>query len=580
MASKTLVLLILVSLPLATLAASKIRIEGIKDDVRKNVEAYLSIGDEPCDAPVWRIRARFERADKEITQALQAYGYYRSVIRTQLQMTENCWQATFNIEPGPRVSVGTVDLQIEGEAESDPEFNELRSETFIRPGEKLQQDHYEELKRTIESLAAKRGYLDGRFVAHELRVTPSKGIADIHLHYDSGTRFHFGTTQIDQNAVKRSIVRGLITYHEGDPYDSEEITKTSRALSNSGYFSQVKVRPQIDKAKDRNIPIAITLTPSKRRKYNVSLGFATDTGPRLRLGFEDRRINKRGHRFRSKLLLSKVESEFTAGLQIPLDNPRAEFLSFDSGYKRERTNSSRSETIKLGASRTYNRRYGWLEKRFLEAFDEDFTVAGESDKAKVLTPGVNWSKVVTDNPIFIRNGYRLFVEARGSLVGLLSDLSLLQMNVKAKGIIGLPWRTRLIARTDLGATWLENKFSTVPPSLRFFAGGDNSVRGYDYKSLGPENVLGDVIGGRNLLVGSLEIDHLVTQNWGIATFIDMGNAFNNTEITDLHAIELKTGVGIGLRWHSPIGPVRLDLAFALDKQHNKFQPHISMGPDL
>ncbi len=581
--SNHLWLLILLSFPHFTLAASKIDIEGVKGDAKNNILAHLSIANEICDAPAWRIRAQFAQADEEINQALQAFGYYNAKIRKHLEINDDCWHARFNVKPGQRVKLRVVELKFEGEAKTDPKFDELLKKQSIRPGDSLRHDRYEDLKRAIENFAAERGYIDGRFIKHELRVNPSEGAADIYLYYDSGIRFKFGNTEIEQNVVETSIVHGLITYKEGELYDNKEITETYRALTSSRYFGLVQVRPQFDRAKDGKIPITITLTPSKPHKYSIGLGFATDTGgPRLRLGYEDKRINQQGYRFKSKLSISKVKSEVTAGFEMPLDDPSSEFLSFDGGFKREDTKTSSSDTLKLGISLTHNRPFGWLEKRFLESFIEDFSVGGEENTSTVVTPGLNWAKVVADNPLFTREGYRLFLETRGSLAGLLSDLSLIQFSLSGKKIFKLPWRTRLITRADLGATILENEFSVVPPSLRFFAGGDNSVRGYAFKSLGPTNSEGEVVGGRNLLVGSLEIDHLITEKWGIAAFIDSGNAFDGTLTRDFEfkEIDIKTGTGVGLRWHSPIGPIRLDLALALDKPGTPFRIHISMGPDL
>ncbi|MFP5506345.1 MAG: autotransporter assembly complex protein TamA, partial [Gammaproteobacteria bacterium] len=121
-------------------------------------------------------------------------------------------------------------------------------------------------------------------------------------------------------------------------------------------------------------------------------------------------------------------------------------------------------------------------------------------------------------------------------------------------------------------TWIDG-FRELPASLRFFAGGDQSVRGYDFQELGPRDASGQVIGGKHLVFGSLEYEHRVHGNWGVAAFVDTGNAFNSTHEG------LETGAGIGLRWRSPIGMVRLDLAAAVS-QDNALRLHFTLGPDL
>ena len=116
--------------------------------------------------------------------------------------------------------------------------------------------------------------------------------------------------------------------------------------------------------------------------------------------------------------------------------------------------------------------------------------------------------------------------------------------------------------------------SRLPKQLRFFAGGDNSVRGYGFESLGERNAAGAVVGGKHLLTGSIEYEHPVRDDWGLALFVDTGNAFN-----DWDSIDLKTGAGFGARWKSPIGPVRVDVAWPVDDFSDPHL-HLNIGPDL
>jgi translocation and assembly module TamA len=146
------------------------------------------------------------------------------------------------------------------------------------------------------------------------------------------------------------------------------------------------------------------------------------------------------------------------------------------------------------------------------------------------------------------------------------------MNIAGKGIRSVG-PGRLMFRFDAGTT-MTNDLDSLPTSIRYFAGGDQTVRGYRYESLGPENEAGDVIGGKHKLSVGLEYDFPIMDNWKLAVFTDTGNAFN-----DFADYELKTGAGIGVRWLSPIGPIRVDLASALDND-NKLRLHITMGPDL
>lgn len=571
----TLVYLGLSGLSQAADSPPQVILEGVEGEVADNIGAYLSLDDEPCDAPPWRIRGRFKKAKQEIRKALQAFGYYRPTIRSALEQAADgaCWQARFTIEAGERVKIRRLEVAIEGEAGSDPVFGRALKAHALKVGQPLRQDRYEELKRAISNLALSRGYFDGRFTAHELRVDPAAGHVDIRLRYDSGPRFRFGPTQIEQEVISEGLMRRFLSYREGRPYHRKKINDTSRGLIASGYFGHVLVQPLLDEAREGVVPIRITATPGKRHRYSGGIGFSTDIGPRLRLGHQNRRLNRKGHKLTSRLSLSQVESTAELGYVIPLRRPATDRLKFDLGYKYENTDTFRSDTVAVIATRARKRSSGWLQEEFLAFGHEDFKVGGESTRTRLLMPGVSGSRVVADERLYPRRGYRLTLKTQGSLSKLVSDISFLQLITNSKGILDLPWRSRLIARAELGMSVMD-EFDELPASVRFFAGGDTSVRGYAFKSLGPKNSDGDVIGGKHLMVGSIEIDHLLTDKWGVAAFVDSGNAFDRTPVNP------KTGIGLGIRWRSPVGPIRIDFAYALNKDNSPFRIHFSMGPDL
>jgi translocation and assembly module TamA len=560
----------------ALAAEGSVTLKGVEGELRDNIQAWLALEQEPCDAPEWRMQASLEQADEQIRQALQAFGYYQPVIEQNFQPAEKdgCWSATFDIQPGARVALRNVDVDILGEASGDDSFQKLLKTAELKSGQPLRHDHYESLKTGITSLAAERGYFDSHFTLHELRVDPMAGYADVDLHFDSGPRFRFGETRMQQDIIDDKLLRRYLVYGEGQPYARTALTETSRALSSSGYFGQVLVQPLIDEAQDREIPVRITLTPANRHRYTASVGYATDTGPRLGLGYKNLRLNRSGHQFSSDLSLSQVISKVTVGYTIPLDKPVTDKLRFEAGYKFEDNDSYRAATTAVSASHTHQLESQWLQEEVLAFGQEKYKLSGEERKSSVLLlPGIGWSRTFADNRLYPRKGLRLSFKTRGSLQQVVSDVSFLQLIANAKGVLGLPWRSRVVSRVDGGVTFMD-KFEELPPSVRFFAGGDNSVRGYAYKSLGPENNKGEVEGGKNLLVGSLEIEHMVAEKWGLAAFVDSGNAFDELRL------DPKTGAGIGIRWRSPVGPIRLDLAHPFEKDGDLIRVHFTMGPDL
>ncbi len=558
-------------------ANGTVMLEGVEGELRDNIQAWLSLEQEPCDTPDWRMQAGLKEAEKDIRQALQAFGYYQPVISQTFQAGEKdgCWSASFDIQPGSRVSLRNIDVDILGPADSDDSFQKLLEKADLKAGQPLRHDHYESLKTGVSNLAAERGYFDSHYTRHELRVDPAEGYADIDLHFESGPRFQFGVTRLQQDIIDDALLQRYLGYHEGQPYLRTALTETSRALSSSGYFAQVLVQPLIDEARDREVPVRITLTPSKRHRYTASIGYATDTGPRLGLGYRNRRLNRHGHQFSSDLSLSQVISTLTLGYTIPLEKPVTDKLRFEAGYKFEDNDSFRADTTAISVTRTHLLNNQWLEEQKLVFGRENYKLSGEQRKSSsvLLMPVIGWSRAFGDNLLYPRRGLRLNFKTRGGLQEVLSDVSFLQLIGGAKGTLGLPWRSRLIGRVSGGVTFMD-QFEELPPSVRFFAGGDNSIRGYAYQSLGPENADGEVQGGKNLLVGSLEVEHMVAEKWGLAAFVDSGNAFDELNI------DPKTGAGVGIRWRSPVGPIRLDFAHPFQKQGDMIRLHFTMGPDL
>jgi translocation and assembly module TamA len=205
---------------------------------------------------------------------------------------------------------------------------------------------------------------------------------------------------------------------------------------------------------------------------------------------------------------------------------------------------------------------------------ENFTVGVDSGIVRTLVPENTWSRVRTDDALYTKNGDRLRLKIRGAHENVLSDVSFVQGLLDGKLIHALGPKTRVLARTEIGATGT-GQFRSLPPTLRFFAGGSNSVRGYSYNSLGPRDELRHVIGGPYLLTAGLEMDQMFLPKWGGAVFIDTGNAMNRLGLSTL-----KRGVGFGLRWVSPVGLVRTDFGWGLDREGTPLNVHLAVGTEL
>lgn len=528
----------------------------------------LSLNNQECKTPEWRVRAFFADADKEIDLAMRAVGYYHATVKKSLKFDSDCWMADFDIDPGPLVILKNIDVRIEGEARDDQDFSQL-SKKFARVGDPLNHGRYEKMKSQIESLALERGYLQGKFTKAELRVDKNANSAQIELIYDSGRRSRFGPVSIHQDILKPEFVEKFIEIDPNAPYSSDPLVETYDNLSKSNYFEQVDIRPDTGRD-DLTVPVAINLTPKPKHHYTFGLGFDTDIGPLVEGSYSNRRINRRGHFFDSSLNLSPVQSLADVEYSVPLTRPASDFFSLGAGLKHNDTESFNSTTAKLSSRIKHNFDSGWKQTLYLDYLYEDYTTGTESNSTFLLVPGGSWLRSVADNTLRPTRGHRLEFNISGSYKNPISDVSFIQGSISAVWRHPVPWDGIFIGRTDLGAT-LVDQFEKLPTTLRFYAGGMNSIRGYEYKELGPKDDLGNVVGGRFLGVISAEYEKAILEDWAIATFVDAGNAFN------LDNINVKIGTGLGVRWYSPIGPVRVDFGVPLSESNTSFQIHFAAG---
>lgn len=550
-----------------------ISVTGLNSEASKNVKLILSLAKEKCDAPAWKIRHLFNETDGEINQALRALGYYHPGIKKTLAFDADCWQADFSITSGPPVIVDDITITLTGDAQDDPEFGKLRDELLTVRGKRLHHDQYEKMKSRLDSLAMERGYLKAAFSEKKLLVDKANNSAHIQLVFDTGKRMRFGDISVEQDILKPEFVQKFISFKSGDLYASKQLAKTHNALSKSGYFDMVDIRPDTENTPQDQVPVTLKLTPKKKHHYGFGVGFDTDLGPLLNASYINRRLNRRGHFLTANLDLTPVLSTADVEYSVPLANPVSDFFSFGGGLKREDTDTYKSLSTKLSVRLKHAFDSGWKQTLFIDSVYEDYTTGTTSNQVLLLVPGGSWLRSVSDSTLRPTTGHRLEFNLAGSYKNPISDVSFAQGSISAVWSHPTPWNGRFIARTEQGAT-LVDQFDKLPTSYRFFAGGMNSIRGYSYKELGPKDNQGNVIGGKFLTVVSVEYEQSVLENWGVAAFIDGGNAYNLEDIT------VKTGAGLGVRWYSPIGPVRLDLALPLNESNSSFQIHFAAGARL
>jgi translocation and assembly module TamA len=573
-----LALLLACAPALAEESRLQVRIEGVSGELLENVRAFLSIERERERVPLSeaRIRRAHARAPLEIQQALQPFGRYRPQIESDLRREDGLWVAEYRIDAGPPVRIAELDLRLDGTGVDDPEFLALLRRFPIGQGQVLDHTEYERAKRELRQVALDRGYFDARMPVHEVRVQLEPYEAQVRIHFDTGPRYRFGEVVFEEEHLSPQFLERFVPFDTGDPFSSGELFELQTGLIDSAYFSHVEVEPRHDLAVDGHVPVHVRLEERPRNIYTFGLGYGTDTGPRVSAGFERRRVNRFGHRLLAETEVSQIRNRITGRYIIPGRAPRTDYFAITTSWIDDDTGPLDSETLLLGGSLTRLRGDGWQETFSLNFQHERFTVAEVSDTAQLLMPGANWIRVEADDRIYTTRGWRLLLDLRGAAEGVLSDISFLQGRVQGALIRPVASRGRLITRADFGYTVID-ELTDLPGSLRFFAGGDQSVRGYGFQQLGPQDEAGNVIGGRHLLVASVEYEHRITGPWSAAVFYDVGNAFNTLDdLTD----RVRHGAGVGARWRSPVGLVRVDIATALDEPGTPIRLHLMVGPDL
>ncbi|HHX8484418.1 TPA: autotransporter assembly complex protein TamA [Vibrio diabolicus] len=544
-------------------------LKGIDGALEENVSAYLS----SIPAKDYSTSLRFQaRLDQSITEALNALGYYHAKI--SYSIPEGNDELIVSIKPGLPVKVKVMDVVITGEAKDDEEFAKLIERSPLKVGKVLNQGEYDSLKSGIRNLALQRGYFNGDYKLSKLEVIPDFNEANVRLHYDSGIRYHFGPINITGSQIWENRVESMRPFEIGEPYLVSQVGEYNQNLSNTDWFSSVFVEPDLSKLDEgRELPIKVSLAPASKNQIETGLGYSTDTGVRGTLKWKKPWVSSRGHSFNTALSLSKPEQTITAGYKIPLDDVLREYYQLQFGLKHLDNRDTESLESNLAVERHWLTDGGWHKTIYVRHLYENFSQGLQDDGVQFVLPGATFSRTRVRGGNMPMWGDKQSVTIEYGDPALLSETRVLRLLGRSSWIRGIGDNHRGLFRLEGGAN-ITDEFEKLSPSLRFFAGGDNNIRGYGYESISPVDESGALTGGKYIVSSTLEYQYRVYGNWWAATFYDIGDAFNETP-------EWKSGAGVGIRWASPVGPVSFDFAWGLDeKPEREFRIHFSLGPEL
>lgn len=582
---RCLSLLPLLFVPALSYAGVQLVVTGVDDPLKAAVIAGVSLSQYASrDVSEAQVHRLYEHADAEVGNALRAYGYYDAHATGKLEQAGKDWRISLQVVPGEPVKVTSVDIQLDSTAAALKPVRAAQRGVQKLMGQRLDDAAYDSARDALNNALTANGYLDAKLTVHRVEVNRGERSAAVHLAWDVGRRYRYGKVRFEGSQFQPAFLDRYIPFKSGDYFDQNQLLTLQQALNGADYFSVVNVIPEVDKAKDGVVDVKVELAPAKRRIYTTGLFVGTDTGVGIRGGVEYRWINRHGHKWKNDIVLAQrlktVSSQYT--IPLPGDNQRS--LNFGVNYRDANTVTSQSRTLEFVANES-ELWHDWVRTVGLHALTGTFSV-GKRPNEPESTPGVehgrstlfyaegSLSRKAADNFDFVRRGWSLNFDVRSTASDLFSTARFSEITASGKWIRSF-WRTnRLILRGDLGHVWT-NDFEALPPQLRFFAGGDQSIRGYAYQAVGPENSYRRVIGGNSLVVASATVEHYFTPRWGIATFVDAGNAFNGTNVHP------KIGTGVGVRWRSPVGLVRVDVGTPInDAQHRGVELHLVIGPDL
>jgi len=556
----------------------EIKIDGVGKELEQNVRSYLTLTRYASrgDLTDQQVRRLADRAVDEAADALRPFGYYAPEIRSRTSGQAPDWIVRLTIKPGEPVRMTAVEVTLSGAGADDPKLTGVVDATALKPGARLNHPTYETLKTDLLRTAQERGYLDAKFIRRELIVNPKQLSAEAHIELDTGGRYTFGDVVIEQDVIDAPLLQRYLRFSKGQPYSVEKVHATLFALEDTNYFKSVSVTPGTPDPATLTVPVTIRAEPIKRNRYAAAAGYGTDTGPRGKLTWDNRLVNSAGHRMRAEFLVSQIQQQVSARYLIPIGDPSLEKLEFSASYTGEDIGALRSERSELmaGITQVHGR---WQRVLFVILNDERTIFPDQpSTHDLLLIPGISYASLP---PNFLTGWVRdaaYYFELTGSPGSLGSSASYLRFYSRAERIwpIGGPWYVR--TRGELGASWVD-RFSQLPASQRFFAGGDRSVRGFALNSLSPAippsptNPTGTQNGGgQNKIVASVELERDFPRNLRGAIFFDTGNAFNDWNTP------LEYSAGLGVRWKLPMLLIGLDVAQALSESGMHPRVHLNI----
>ena len=560
--------------------------------------------------------------------ALRPYGYYAPVITAHIRdATAESPVVAIEIDPGPPVLIDRVEIELLGDGATHRALVEWKNSWPLTSGQVLDQIAWEERKSYAIEEAEKIGYLASRYTVHKLEIDLETNRASIALTLDTGKRFVFGDIEFGEHVLKPGIVEYIPRFEKGDWYSRRLLNEFRIDLWKSGYFTNVEVEEisQPDEVLPE-VDLKVTVETTTRNHYQGSLGAGSDTGTRVQAQWSRHPMSSNGDRIDVGVGWQEQDDEFSlrSTYRLPRRERSREYWTGDLILRNEnldlevKQNPEDDDFIRIANGKVdeYHLRAGRLKVRNFkggeqQAFETLFVQGLKGNRR--LTPVDNVPQLLalvadptrrnilqgSDSTLSIGVDYDLVGvygkgwETRGhrerawifhsnEAFGSNTEFTQVYASTRRSYLRGERWKFILRAEVgytdaevdnfaiDIDGQPLNLSVTRLPNFYRFKAGGSNSVRGYGFEELS-----NNLIGSNHIITGSAEVEMKFLDNWSAAAFFDIGNAFNDWEKP-----ELRKGAGIGFRWYSIAGPIRVDFARALDIDNSPWRVHFTIGTPL
>lgn len=527
------------------------------DNVRPLLERHLRILARDRQAPETRADrvALARRTRREAADLLATEGYFTP--RIELRRDAESWR--LDVEPGPRSTIVDVDLRFEGDlAAAGEERAErraaLRDAWSLRTGEPFRQGAWDEAKQRLLDGVSLRDYAAARIADSRAEVDRDAASVKLAVTVDSGPRFFLGPLEVSGlENLPPDFVERFNPLEAGEPFDQERLLQLQTVLQNQPQFASVVVDIERDPQLAAAVPVRVQVTEAQSRQLGFGTGFSTNTGFRVETSWRDVNLFDRGWELATGLRIEQRASAAYADVFLP---PTGKDYrdSFGGAIATSDIEDLKLTTQAVGWARTRTR--GNIDTRVGVRLQQEKREpqGAESSTHTALTASWRWLRRRVDDLLDPRDGDVLQFEIGGGAKALLSDQDFLRLYGRYVYYRPVAERDVLILRAEGGATLAPSR-EGVPQDFLFRTGGTQTVRGYDFQSLGVRE--GEaIVGGRYLGIASAEYVHWFRPRWGVAAFVDVGDAADNRDTFDA-----KAGYGVGGRWKSPAGPLAVDVAY-------------------